>query len=142
MWCALQGCIGQKFVNEDRWLKYIEDKDIDYQFIEVGPHNIKEVLLDSYATFESRCLNKPEKQFLTHLIGTDDYQYKLGVGDECHQKSQLYLEIQTVKQDETLSTFFPGKREVAGPRVSYRRCSRIFILALCWTIFCCWNDNL
>lgn len=124
----LQGCIGQKFINEDRWLRYIEDKDLDYRFIEVGPHNIKEVLLDSYDTFESQCLNKPEQQYLTHPIGTDDYQYKLGVGDE------IFIKISAISGDpeffaktgRDLIHIFP-EREVQGPQVSYQVDARGFL---------------
>ncbi|MBM76505.1 MAG: hypothetical protein CMK59_13950 [Proteobacteria bacterium] len=118
---VLQGCIAQKFVNEGRWEKYIEDKDVAYTFIEVGPHNIKEVLIDQYETFNSKCLNKPQKDYLTHPVDTEDYQYKLGVGDE------IFIKISAISGDpeffartgRDLIHIFP-EREVAGPQVSYQ----------------------
>ena len=125
---SLQGCIYQKSVAELKWNKVNANKSVNYTFVEVGPDNIQEVVLDAEERFKSECLIEPDPDRITHPITTDDYQYKLGVGDE------VFIKISAISGDpeyfamtgRDLIHIFP-EREVRGPQVSYQVDARGFL---------------
>lgn len=75
-WSCVPNAVRQEYLDEELWKKTSKRADIDYYFTQVTPTNFQEVFTDSEELFSYKC------KWALEDIDTDQYIYRLGIGDE------------------------------------------------------------